>query len=128
MSITTQQLAAGLRAFANALDGNFAPGAVPPETSAPALVSPPPPPPPPPPPAPSGVTAEQLTELIMPHIGNQAIKEALGVAMRENGVANLPEAQPHQYGTLFTAFQGVLQRFGIGASAPANPAPPASII
>lgn len=126
--INAQQLAAALRAAANSLDGN-APGAGAPQTqlAAAALVSPPPPPaaqtlP--------DVTADQLTSLIMPHISNEAVKTALGVAMRENGVANLPEAQPHQYPALYAAFQRVLAQFGIGGSVTnaATPAPAASII
>jgi hypothetical protein len=77
---------------------------------------------------PSNITDAMLVELIQPHIGNEAIKAALGNAMRANGVANLPDAQPHQYATLYAAFQSVLAQFGIGAnaSAPQQPAPTAS--
>lgn len=115
--ITAQQLAAGLRAFAASLDGMGADAAAPPP---PTLVySPPPPPPSQPQLGAVSVTGDQLTALIQPHVGNEAIKAALGVAMRENGVANLPEAQPHQYATLYAAFQAVLARFGIGGPAPA---------
>jgi hypothetical protein len=129
MTITAQQLAAALRAAANALlqGSTDATGTLvsqlAPDVTAPALV-----PTTPPALAQSSVTADQLTNLIMPHISNQAVKDALGVAMRENGVANLPEAQPHQYGTLYTAFQGVLARFGIGGAAPAATATTAPII
>lgn len=68
-----------------------------------------------PPATPATVTADQLTGLIMPHIANEAIKAALGVAMRANGVNNLPEAQPHQYPALYAAFQQVLAQHGAGA-------------
>lgn len=112
--ITAQQLAAGLRAFAAAVEENAqalgtltggAPSAVivPQQSS----IN-----------APATVTADELTALIMPHISNAAIKEALGVAMRANGVANLPEAQPHQFGALYAAFQQVLTQHGVGGPAP----------
>lgn len=77
---------------------------------------------------PSSITAEQITALIQPHIGNEQIKTALGNAMRANGVANLPEAQPHQYGALYQAFQNVLAQFGIGGAQAQQPGVGASII
>lgn len=76
------------------------------------------------------VSGDQLQALIMPHIDNVAIKEALGAAMRAAGVNALPEAQPHQYGDLYARFQAVLAAHGVGAGGPvaAAPAPSASII
>jgi len=69
-------------------------------------------------PAPN-VSGDQLQALIMPHIDNVAIKEALGAAMRAAGINALPEAQPHQYGDLYARFQSVLAAHGVGAGAPA---------
>lgn len=68
------------------------------------------------PPAPAPVTtptgtaidSDAIMALIQPHIANDTIKTALGVAMRAAGVNNLPEAQPHQYPALFQAFQKVI--------------------
>lgn len=74
----------------------------------------------------AAVTAEQLQALIMPHIDNAAVKEALGGAMRSMGINALPETQPHQYAPLYGLFQQVLTHFGLGG-APAQPAA-ASII
>lgn len=76
------------------------------------------------------VTAEQLQDLIMPHIDNPAIKDALGATMRANGVNALPEAPAEKYGLLYTAFQGVLAHFGVGGPAPVQQpvAQPTSII
>lgn len=73
-------------------------------------------------PTPANVTADQLLELIQPHVSNEAIKAALGVAMRANGVNALPEAQPAQIPVLYAAFQQVLATFGIGGAAPAQAA------
>lgn len=123
--ITPQHLANAFRAAAAALEQEIQPPAPLVATTGQlqTLASPPPPPA-----ATTGITADMITTMIMPHIANQQIKDALGVAMRELGVNNLPEAQPHQYGPLYTSFQAVLARFGIGG-APANPAPAgASII
>ena len=64
-------------------------------------------------------TGESLLALIQPHIGNEAIKGALGVAMRNLGIQGLPEAQPHQYSALYSAFEGVLAQYGVGGPAPA---------
>lgn len=121
--ITPQHLANAFRAAAAALEQEIQPPAQSLATQvAQTLASPPPPPA-----ATTGITADMITTMIMPHIANQQIKDALGVAMRELGVNNLPEAQPHQYGPLYTSFQAVLARFGIGG-APANPAPASASI
>jgi len=68
-------------------------------------------------PPPANVTADSLVALITPHIGNEAIKAELGTAMRSIGVNSLPEAQPHQFPTLYQLFQGVIARFA-GATPP----------
>lgn len=70
----------------------------------------------------TGVTSEQLMALIQPHIANEAIKAALGTAMRNLGVNTLPEAQPHHFGPLFQAFQAVIVQHtaGGGLAAPAS--------
>lgn len=65
----------------------------------------------------TNVSGDQLQALIMPHIDNAAIKEALGAAMRAAGVNALPEAQPHQYGDLYARFQAVLAAHGVGGTA-----------
>lgn len=77
---------------------------------------------------PATVSAEELTGLIMPHIGNEAIKAALGVAMRNMGVNGLPEARPDQYPALYASFQSVLTAHGVGTGAPAAQVLSASII
>lgn len=59
-------------------------------------------------PPPVGVTSGQVMALIQPHITNEAIKVALGNAMRTLGVNALPEAQPHHFGPLYQAFQAVI--------------------
>lgn len=74
----------------------------------------------------TNMTAQAIGDLIQPHISNEAVKAALGDAMRGMGIMALPEAQPHQYNALYAAFQGVLSRFGIGA--PAGAPASASII
>ena len=66
-------------------------------------------------------TSETLLALIQPHLGNQAMKDAFGVAMRGMGIPNLPEVQPHQIPALYDAFEKVI------ASAPAAAAPVAII-
>lgn len=125
--ITAQQLAAALRAAANALDGgnvNDIPAAAPQHQPVQQYAAQPPQtfaaPAAPPPQPPANVTAEQITALIQPHIANEAIKAALGTAMRNMGINALPEAQPHQYGPLYAAFQQVIaQHTAGGAAAPA---------
>lgn len=67
------------------------------------------------------IDADAITALIQPHIGNDAIKADLGVAMRSLGINGLPETQPHQYGTLYSLFQGVLAKYGIGGAGAAQP-------
>jgi hypothetical protein len=74
----------------------------------------------------ANVTAESITSLIQPHISNQAIKDALGNAMRAMGINALPETQPHQYGELYARFQQVIAQFAGGA--PPVQQQPASII
>lgn len=117
---TPQLLANALRAAANALDGQVAPA--PPQQVVPAaqLLAPAAQPPA------TTVTEQQLTDLIVPHIGNEAVKVALGEAMRAMGIGSLPETQPHQYAPLYASFQGVLAKFGLGGAAP--PAASTSII
>jgi hypothetical protein len=66
------------------------------------------------PPPTSGITAEAITALIQPHVGNVQIKEALGASMREMGINALPDTQPHQFGELYGRFQGVIARFTAG--------------
>lgn len=132
--LTPQLIAAALRAAANVLDGgNVATnGAAPQPAPAPApqpqYVAPQPAPAPAPqtPPPASNVTADQITALIQPHVANPAIKDALGVAMRSMGINALPEAQPHQYGALYQAFQNVIAQYTTAGAAPQ--AAPASII
>lgn len=76
---------------------------------------------------PANVTDAMILELIQPHLGNDALKSALGDTMRGMGIATMQEIQPHQNGAVYAAFQQVLQRFGIGG-AQAAPAQPQSII
>lgn len=77
---------------------------------------------------PTGVNADMLTNLIQPHVANQAIKDDLGTAMRAMGINALPETQPHQYGALYAAFQQVIARHTGGGAAPSAPALNNSII
>lgn len=128
--ITAYQLAAGLRAFAAALEADH-PASQPsnPQTvqlqqptndimavQQPITQAPP------------TVTQDQLMGLIKPHVGNDTIKTALGVAMRGMGIGSLPEAQPHQFGAMYAAFQQVLAAHGIGGVAQVQQAAPTSII
>ena len=69
------------------------------------------------------MTPDQLLALIQPHVANEAIKAALGAAMRANGVAALPEATPAQVPVLYAAFQNVLAQHGIGGAAAATSSP-----
>jgi hypothetical protein len=135
MSITASQLATALRAAANALDGvaqaNSAGGIAAQPTNGglasqvanavsqptPVLAAAPVQPAPA-----SNVTEQMVTDLIQPHVANEAIRAALGAAMRGLGVNSLPEAQAHQYGTLYEAFKNVLAQHGVGGQGPA-PAP-----
>lgn len=59
---------------------------------------------------PTGITADQITALIQPVVGNEAIKADLGAAMRAMGINGLPETQPHQFGPLYAAFQAVIAK------------------
>lgn len=72
------------------------------------------------------VTAEQITALITPHVGDPNLKASLQQQMAAMGIAALPDAQPHQYGELYARFQQVIAQFAAVAAAPA--AAPASII
>jgi hypothetical protein len=76
--------------------------------------------------APQGITAEAITALIQPHVGNVQIKEALGATMREMGINALPDTQAHQFGELYQRFQGVIARFTQNPQP--GPTPGASII
>lgn len=117
MSGTLEQLIAALNANTAALLGNNAlAGSAPQQTHAIGLVSPPQQPVAPIN-VPSNITADTITALIQPHIGNDAIKADLGAAMRSLGINGLPETQPHQYGQLYALFQGVLAKYGIGGAA-----------
>jgi hypothetical protein len=74
-------------------------------------------------------TADMLTTLITPHIGDPNIKAALQQQMAAMGINALPETQPHQYGELYARFQQVIQQFTAAAAAQQQPAAtPASII
>jgi hypothetical protein len=127
--ITASLLADALRAAANVLDTPVAvfnaPGAV--ATPTPALAATPAATPAPAP-VPSNISPDDITALILPHIPNAAIKEELGNAMRAMGINGLPDMQPHQYAAVYTAFQAVLQRHGVGGAAPAPAPTSASII
>jgi hypothetical protein len=72
------------------------------------------------------VTAEQITALITPHVGNPALKAALQQQMAALGIGALPDAQPHQYGDLYARFSAVINQFA--AATPVAAAAPASII
>lgn len=65
-----------------------------------------------------GITAEAITALIQPHVGNQQIKDALGATMREMGINALPDTQAHQFAELYNRFQGVIARFTQGGQQP----------
>jgi hypothetical protein len=73
------------------------------------------------------VSAEQITALITPHVGNPALKAALQQQMAAMGIGALPDAQPHQYGELYQRFQQVITQFSAAAATPVAAAP-ASII
>jgi hypothetical protein len=61
------------------------------------------------------ITADAITALIQPHIANDAIKTALGAAMRGMGINSLPETQPHQFPSLYQAFENVIKQHVGGA-------------
>jgi hypothetical protein len=73
-------------------------------------------------------TAEQITALITPHVGDPNLKAALQQQMAAMGINALPDAQPHQYGELNHRFTQVIQKFQAGAAAAQQPIVPASII
>jgi hypothetical protein len=68
------------------------------------------------------ITADTITALITPHIGNEAVKKALGDTMRAMGIANLPDTQPHQFAELYQRFQGVIAQFTGGGAPSASSA------
>lgn len=70
-----------------------------------------------------GITAEAITALIQPHVGNAQIKEALGATMREMGINALPDTQAHQFAELYQRFQGVIARFTGGGQQAPSPSP-----
>lgn len=63
---------------------------------------------------PDNLTGDMITALITPHVGNEAIKAALGVEMRAMGISALPETQPAQYAELYRRFATVLAANGVG--------------
>jgi hypothetical protein len=73
-------------------------------------------------------TAEQITALITPHVGDPNLKAALQQQMAAMGIAALPDAQPHQYGELNHRFTQVIQQFQAAAAQVQQPIVPASII
>jgi hypothetical protein len=74
------------------------------------------------------VSAEQITALITPHVADPNLKAALQAQMAAMGIGALPDAQPHQYGELYTRFQQVIAQFQAAAAAQPVAAAPASII
>jgi hypothetical protein len=74
----------------------------------------------------AAVSAEQITALITPHVGDPNLKAALQQQMAAMGIGALPDAQPHQYGELYARFQQVISQFQ--AAAQQQPQQQASII
>lgn len=75
------------------------------------------------------VSAEQITALITPHVGNPNLKASLQQQMAAMGIGALPDAQPHQYGELYHRFTQVINQFAAAAQQQVQPAAtPASII
>lgn len=119
--ITAQQLAAALRAAANALDDNvpvpgtaasYAQPAADPLLGTVAqdpLAG-----------VPATVDGDMIMALIQPHLGDDAFKAQLGVAMRGLGIENLNETPADKFRPLYAAFAKLI------ASKP--PAQAASII
>lgn len=73
-------------------------------------------------------TSDMITALVTPLAANETIKAALKAEMTAMGIAELPQAQPHQYGELYYRFQQVAQRFQQQQQQPQPAAAPASII
>lgn len=71
-------------------------------------------------PLPTGITADSITALIQPHVGNEAIKSELGAAMRGLGINALPETQPHQFAPLYQKFQEIINKYTGGGAAPSS--------
>lgn len=69
--------------------------------------------------APANITAEQITQLITPHLDKDAVKTALGAEMRAMGIDALPNTQPDQYAELYERFQRVIAANSATAAAPA---------
>lgn len=67
--------------------------------------------------------AAVITEYVMKHVDNPAIKEALGNEMRAMGIGALGEAQPHQYVELFQRFHNAVARFPAQGQAQQQAAP-----
>jgi hypothetical protein len=74
------------------------------------------------------VSAEMITALITPHVANEQIKAALQQQMAALGIAALPDAQPHQYGDLYSRFQQVIAAYTQQPQVQQPAAAPASII
>jgi hypothetical protein len=74
------------------------------------------------------VSAEQITALITPHVGDPNLKNALQQQMAAMGIGALPDAQPHQYGELYHRFTQVINQFQAAAQQQQPAAAPASII
>jgi hypothetical protein len=68
-------------------------------------------------------TAEMITALVQPHVGDPARKAALFQQMTEMGIGALPEARPDQYAELHARFKRVVDSF-----TQQQPAAPSSII
>lgn len=66
------------------------------------------------------VTADMITELIQPHLDNEAVKTALGAAMRAQGIDALPNTPPEKYASLYAAFQAIIASGGAAAAAAAG--------
>jgi hypothetical protein len=71
--------------------------------------------------------ASIITEYVMKHVDNPAIKTALGDEMRAMGIGALGETQPHQYAELFQRFHNAVARFGGQQAAPQQQANPSII-
>lgn len=69
---------------------------------------------------PATITDAVIMDLIQPHLGNAAIKEQLGVAMRAMGINALPDTQAHQYPELYARFQTIIASGGVVAAVPAH--------
>jgi hypothetical protein len=57
------------------------------------------------------VTSGEINALIMPHIQNQAVKEALSGELQAMGIDRLPNARPDQLAEIYQRFEQVIARF-----------------